>query len=219
MHSLWQLLTQTVPDASTFWVMITAVATVALILVAYRQLKDLARTSRSDFLYRLKSDFFNERTRQLIFLAEHNLLEFQPDAIPYFKVLGHEEPKVRDRLRELGITERSISTYVLDDALLGPIEDIGVLENLGAVSLYEAYEEFVTYVFICMENKAIQQYLDYSDQDPADDDVYDHARNLYASLMKESPKIRAKKRKRRPRRKTNSNAVGPDTGAAVPGKI
>jgi hypothetical protein len=203
LHAVWvffrptiAFLGRSISDPSIFWVMLGAGATVALIFVAYRQLRDLARTSRSDFLYRLKTDFFNERTRQLVFLAENDLLEFRAGDIPYFAIIGHERPGVKDRLRELKIRDQSLSTYLIDDLLLGPIEDIGVLESMGLVSLEEAYEVFVTYINISMENKAIKEYLGWSDKDPNDDDVYDHARALYEKLNEESRKIRAKKRKR-----------------------
>jgi hypothetical protein len=191
-----EFLTKTLFDPASFWAMVAAVATIALIIVAYKQLRDLGRTSRADFLYRLKSDFFNVQARQLIFLTEHNLLKFHGVEIPYFEIVGHERPGVRERLKEMGIEGDSISTYLVDDILLGPLEDVGILEKLRLVSLEEAYEEFVTYMDICIENEAIQEYLKYSNRDPADDDVYDSMLGLYQKLKVEAPKIRAKKRRK-----------------------
>jgi hypothetical protein len=92
--------------------MVAAAATVALIIVAWRQLRSLAKTSRSDFLYGLKSDFFTKEARQLVFLANEELLCFhvEPD-IPYFEIVDRNNPGVIDRLKELDIEAKSISIY------------------------------------------------------------------------------------------------------------
>ena len=45
---------KTFQEPGNFWAMLTAVTTVALAWVAYRQLSDLARTGKSDFLYKRK---------------------------------------------------------------------------------------------------------------------------------------------------------------------
>jgi hypothetical protein len=133
-----EFLTKTLFDPAIFWAMVTALSTIVLIFVAYWQLRSLAKTSRSDFLYRVKSDFFNEEARRLIFLAENELLKFHAqDRIPHFEIVGREKPRVADRMKELGIEGDSISVYLVDDVLLGPMEDIGVLEKLGLVTLEE----------------------------------------------------------------------------------
>ncbi len=175
--------------------MVTALATILLIGVAYWQLRSLAQTSRSDFLYRLKSDFFTDEARRLIFLAENELLKFHSEhQIPFFEILRRESHGVADRMRELGIEGNSISVYLVDDILLGPMEDIGVFEKLGLVSLKEVYEVFVTYINICVESPGLKEYLEWSRKDPEDCDVYDNLLHLYERLKAETPKIRRKKR-------------------------
>jgi hypothetical protein len=88
-----EILSNTFSDGAIFWSMITAVATIVLVCVAYWQLKSLARTSRSDFLYRLKSDFFNEDARRLICLAENDMLKFHAEGeIPHFEIVGLDRP-------------------------------------------------------------------------------------------------------------------------------
>jgi len=191
-HSLWA---STVTDAAAFWAMVAAIAAVILTIVAYWQLRSLAATSRSDFVYRLKKDFFTEETRRLIFLAENELLEFDTgEPIAHFRIVGHEDRTVKERLRDLGIDKFTISTYEVDDALLGPMEDMGVLESMGLISLKEVYEAFVTYINICVENSALRAYLEYSRRDPDDDDVYDHLWTIYNKLKERTPKIRSAKR-------------------------
>ncbi len=115
----------TLRDPPSFWAMGAAIATVGLIAVAYYQLRDLAETSKSDFLYKLKKDFFTVQARRLVFLAENDLLRFQPGKIPYFEII-QPDAETTSRMREMGITESSASTGLVDDVLLGPLEDVGV---------------------------------------------------------------------------------------------
>jgi hypothetical protein len=170
------------PDV--FWVMATALGTIALVFVAQKQLKDLARTSRSDFLYRLKKDFFTEKVSDFIFLLENDLLTFRPDPIPTF-----------DTIKKHGVKPEkdSFTTNTIDDLLLGPLEDVGVLWKLGRLSLDEVYETFDYYVCLCVENKAIADYINSVKKEPGDEDIYDHLLLLYKKLKEEGPKIRARK--------------------------
>ncbi len=174
--------------------MLTALTTVALAWVAYKQLSDLARTSKSDFLYKLKKDFFTEETRRLIFLIENELLEFRSTSIPYFQVVQPKDADTQSRMRELGITGSTVNTCLIDDVLLGPLEDVGVLLSRNLVSLDEAYEQFDSYVQICAEDKAIGQYLSWSREGEDDEDVFDHFQMLYEKLKEHGPRIRAEKR-------------------------
>jgi len=74
------------------------------------------------------------------------------------------------------------------------MEDIGVLEKLGLVTIEEVYEVFVTYINICVESLPLKEYLAWSRKDPQDEDVYDNLFRLYEKLKEETPKIRRKKR-------------------------
>lgn len=195
MNTACEFLKKSLSDPAIFWVMVAAITTIILVFVAYRQLESLATTSRSDFLYRLKSDFFNDDARRLIFLVENNLLKFHSEgAIPFFEIVGREVPGVADRMKELDISGESVSMYLVDDKLLGPLEDIGVLEKLGQVTLEEVYEVFVTYVNICVESPSLKEYLGWSRKDTEDDDVYDNLLYLYKRLKEKTPQIREKKR-------------------------
>jgi hypothetical protein len=189
----WEFATKSLFDPAVFWSMVTAIATAALIFVAWRQLSSLAKTSRSDFLFRLRKDFFTEEARKLIFLAEYDLLRFHHDEIPYFETVIGGSPAVIERMKDLKIERGAISTYFVDDFLLGPLEDMGVLENMGLVSLEEVYESFFTYLSICVENTAIKQFLEFARTDQKDWDVYDNLLSLYNKLQKQAPRIRAKK--------------------------
>jgi hypothetical protein len=185
---------RTLQNPEAFWAMATAIATVGLIAVANYQLRDLAKTSKSDFLYKLKKDFFTPEARRLVFLAENDLLKFKPGRIPYFEI-ATPDAETAKRMEDLGITTSSLSTGLVDDAVLGPLEDVGVLLERNLVSLDEAYEQFDSFVQICVENEAIAQYLACCREDEDDDDVYDHLQNLYEKLNVRGKSIRAEKRK------------------------
>jgi hypothetical protein len=174
--------------------MITSLATVVLLFVAYFQLRSLARTSRSDFLYRLKKDFFTQDVRRLLFLVERDYLEFPEEEIPHFKIVGRDQPIVAERMKDLGIQGDSVGTYIMEDVLLGPLEDLGFLEKRGMVDFEEVYEAFETYFLICVECKALHHYFEWSRADLYDDNVYDNLLTLAKKLKEQGKKIRARKR-------------------------
>src|ERR1700722_15044937 len=128
--------------------MATALLTLALAWVAWKQLRDLARTNRSDFLYKLKKDFFTEVETELIFLIENDLLIFNPQT-PSF-----------DTVEKNGVKPEkdAFTTNTIDDVLLGPLEDVGLYWNLKALSFNEVYEIFDYYIRSVVENKAIGEY-------------------------------------------------------------
>src|SRR5664279_233116 len=94
-------LCRSVSDPAIFWLMLTAVGTsvlagmtVALFIVAKKQLTNLAetsaleqRTNRANFVYRIRRDFFTPQARQLMFLIEENLLKFHPEDVLHFSCL------------------------------------------------------------------------------------------------------------------------------------
>lgn len=172
--------------SDVFWVMVTTLATIALVFVAQKQLKDLARTSRSDFLYRLKKDFFTKQVSDFNFLLENDLLTFTPGPIPtFYTITKHGVKPEKD----------AFTTNTIDDVLLGPLEDVGVLWKLGRLSVNEVYETFDYYITLCVENEAIADYIKWVKKEPGDEDIYDHLLLLHKKLKEEGPKIRAKKRR------------------------
>ena len=168
--------------------MATALLTLALAWVAWTQLRDLARTNRSDFLYRLKKDFFTEAETELVFLVENDLLLFSPSNFPRF-----------DTVEKNGVkpAKDMITTNAVDDVLLGPLEDVGLYWELKALSFQEVYEIFDYYIRLVVENKAIREYIDWVRKEPEGEDIYDHLLLIYRELKEEGPKIRKRKDKNR----------------------
>jgi hypothetical protein len=56
--------------------MLTTVLTGALFLVAWMQLRDLARTSRTGLLHRFKKDFFTSENRSITLVLDLGILRF-----------------------------------------------------------------------------------------------------------------------------------------------
>ncbi len=182
------------PD--TFWAMVAALATVALAGIAYYQLKALVVTGKADFIYRLKKHFFTAKTRRLIFLAKNDLLKFHPETIPYFEVLKADDPELMPRMKDLGITSSSVSTYELNDLLLGPLEDVGMLHQGGNIALHQAFDEFYMYFEICAKNEAIQAYIENCRKDKEHPNFMCRFTWLYKKLKCNAERLR-KARKRR----------------------
>jgi hypothetical protein len=164
--------------------MVTGVATTALIFVAWSQLHNLAEVSRGDFIYRLKKDFFTEESRGLLFLLEYHLLEFVKEPTAHFVVEKERRADYEARAQELKINYHTLSTYVIDDLLLGPLEDVGLLLETKLIGKKEAYEEFYTYVKACAEDEAVMAYIAWAKSEAGDEDVYDHFDTLRMKLKK-----------------------------------
>jgi hypothetical protein len=176
--SFWE---RTCTDPATFWTAATSVITALLAWVAWRQLGSLAGSSTSDFLFRLKSDFFTEQARKLVFLIEHDLLKFEEAGIPYFSIPDFSKPELKPRLQEVGITEPTISTYLFDDIILGPLEDVWFYLREKRITKNQAYSVFSYYIDICADCRAIQDYKKFCRSRPGKSDIYvglDHLEKL-----------------------------------------
>lgn len=172
---------KTLADPAIFWPMATTIVTVVLAFVAWIQLRDLAQTSRADFIFRMKSDFFTEETRRLLFLVEEDFIEFEDDHIPYFSIRTPGGSN-HQRFSELGIAGSTVSTYVVDDCLLGPFEDIDLFLMQGLINPTHAREMFQTYIAICWKNAEIQKYIEVSRQKHGNANIYSGFDDLYRRL-------------------------------------
>ncbi len=187
--------------------MMTAVGTFVLALVTFflfrvarEQLTDLAKTSaleertnKADFIFRLGRTFFTLEARQLIFLIEEELITYEEAAIPYFRIHKMEDADVKPRLAELRISHPTVSTYEVDDILLGPLEDVGIFKEAGLISLDDAYEEFDYYIRLCVDNDQIRRYIDDARTEPDDSDVYENLLELAEELKAHGKNKRAEK--------------------------
>jgi hypothetical protein len=178
---------KTSSDPAIFWAMATFVFTAAIAFVAWKELGDLARTSRADFIFRLKNSFFTEDARRLLFLVEEKLLQFEDSEIPYFTIRNVNDPILRDRFEELGIKGPTVSTYAVVDVLLGPLEDVAMFLKEKLITKKHAYDMFDTYVALCADNTEIRKYIESTRRKPGNSDIYSAFDDLCKRLRKMEP--------------------------------
>ena len=59
----------------------------------------------------------------------------------------------------MGISQKTVSTEEVDDYLLGPLEDVAMFCEMGAISWEQACSEFRSFLDYCCQNKDMQEYL------------------------------------------------------------
>ena len=183
--SFWE---KTWNDPTAFWAATTAFVTALLVWVAWKQLGSLADSSTADFLFRLKSDFFTDQARKLVFLIEQNLLKFEDAAIPHFSIPDFHKAELKLRLQELGITESTVSTYLVDDVILGPLQDVAFYLSEKRITQKQVYAVFSYYICICAESHAIQDYKNECRKQPGKSDVYAGLDHLDRLMRREEAK-------------------------------
>ncbi len=179
-------------DPSVFWTMFTGIATAILVAVAWKQLSALSKTSRADFIFRLKSDFFTEKARRLICLIDADLLEFVNDGYGYFKIKDFESDATQNQIGYYGFQSAYIPSQEIDDLLLGIFEDVGMFQRKHAIDIEDVYVIFDTYVMDCLNNRTIKEYLALSRRGKENLDVYAEFRLLARRLKNIEPEMRKK---------------------------
>lgn len=160
-----QLLTLFQLGCSAEWT--SAIATIVLVIVAWVQLRAIRETSRADFIHRLNGDFFNPTTR--------GMLQVLLDQQPRFDANGG-FPRFIEGRRVL------FNAYELDDLLLGPLEAVGIFEQLGAVEIKAVYDVFGYYINLVWEHAEIQHYISWQRSQPDGWDIYERLETLYQKL-------------------------------------
>jgi hypothetical protein len=166
--------------------LIGAIVTLVLALIALRQLFNISLTSKSDFLLRLKRDFFTSETRVLMHLIENDYLDFRDtDKESYFVVkigpLPADAKSIEeDLLRKT--TERpngktGYSSFEMDDLVLGQLDDVGMLEDMRVLDPWMVESVFGYYIRLVMTGPAVQDYLKtVRAQNP---EAYDHLEEMH----------------------------------------
>ena len=153
-------------DRVAFWTALSAIITLALTIIALVQLRAVNKTTRAEFVHKFTNGFFNQNCRNLVFLFDHNLLEFKSkklhngDEIVWFeldeKVL-HEisgiDAKDKERFKKV------YTSYDVDDELLGHFEDLGNYSKQRLLDIQMVYEVFSSYIISIWENEEIGKYV------------------------------------------------------------
>lgn len=154
------------------------IATLLLAFIAWLQLSQLNKTSKSEFIHKFKNDFFTDKTRILIALFDNELLKFD-QAGECFKLAGRvKRPLKADIIHVFSYVKTEYSFYDVDDLLLGHFEDLGLYEKKGIVGIDMVYETYSWYIETCWKNDSIKKYIQ-SQLDDEGEDVYDHFKYIY----------------------------------------
>jgi len=147
-----------------------------LVWVAWEQWSKLSKTSSADFVHKLTEDFFTPETRTLISLIECRALiyiesftisddEITSDGITksqdYFKVdcdilkKSHLPDEIINDLTK----KKFYSPWEIDDLLLSPLEDVGMLEDCGIINFQMVYSGFSYYLATVLDYREIKKYI------------------------------------------------------------
>lgn len=165
---------------STF---LAALGTITAVYVTRRQLRGLSETSKADFLHRLKSDFFTADSEEILFLIEHNLLEFMilETKDPNDEEMAIFKPK-KDKHKLMKSPKHNYTTTEVDRLILGNLEDVGIFEKKKLIDIDSVYEEFSEYIERAWSNEAIRRYVKWTiDEDY--DDTYSNFRYIYEKCV------------------------------------
>jgi hypothetical protein len=132
-------------------------AAFVLAWVAWKQLSKIRTTSSADFIHKLTKDFFTSRTRTLITLIECKALKFilleketsgNSESTPYFWVDREmlEKSKMPEDLINKLSRRKNYTMWEIDDSLISPLTDVGMLEAQRVLEFKMVYIGFRYYL-------------------------------------------------------------------------
>jgi hypothetical protein len=161
--------TKTIYDPAIFWAMITAVATVLLvvatILLVWIGLIPLVRNKKAELAERFKEELLTPSAQGIFFHASHGFLTFAVDKRPnggeigYFAIIKLSENIMQQRLDQMFGDQRIVMTFEKDDEILAPLEEVAYYEKHGEIEFEDVYRIFGDYIDVCWENGEIVKYI------------------------------------------------------------
>ena len=147
---------------------ITAVSTLALLIVAWIQLNKMSKISRADFIHRLNTDFYRPATTDL----------FKKFDSPSVKFIETDESALFVDSRGNEVFNR----YELNDFILGPLENVGTFERDGIIDLRMVYDICGSYVLKVWEKPFISEYVRWARRNKEDADTFECLESLYRKI-------------------------------------
>jgi hypothetical protein len=178
----WEFLTKSIYDPEVFWVMVTAVATVFLVILAAVPLWSLAKTRRTDLVRRLRDDFWTTRARAILYLVDHGMLQYVADNPPYFSIAGISYDPAEHRMRDAFGDRAVISAFEIDDELLNPLEEVAALAYGKAISLEDVYALFGNFMKSTAQNAEIQKHIADVRKSPKSANAWMHLERIVPKL-------------------------------------
>lgn len=169
---------------ATFWSFVTAIATLLIAFIAWRELSKSRNVTTAKFIQDFDSRFFTPETRELITLFEFEEIEFVkenkgegklenlPEDFSYFKVTMKDYRRKGDIPSSLADRTDIYTCYEIDDFLIGLIEDLGLFEQKGIVSFNFVNEVFGYYIRLLGDNVQIKNYISCIREEYKDSEIY-----------------------------------------------
>lgn len=184
----WEWLTKTLYDPAVFWVMVTAIATIALVVVTLFLVVvgaiPLVRARKAELAEDFRAELLTPSARRIFFLASHGFLEFKVDQTTkrgFFMIIEPQENIIKQRLEQIFEDQRIVLTFEMDDDFLQPLEELAHYEEKKVLDFKDVYRMFADYVDVAMSNSAIKQYIEWL-RGVAGWKVYANLERLHAKL-------------------------------------
>jgi hypothetical protein len=169
----------------TFWVFVTAAATIALAYIAKTQFSALLKENEKNnkvisetFLNQFKNSFFTDQERIFMLLVEKEYLKFESEEGVFRNIATKQ---FKEKFKEIAFLQRAFYlTQEIDDFLLGHFEDAALLESKGVIDLEDADQNFEYYLSTIFENVEIKEYIKWARED--DRGIYSKSEALYHKL-------------------------------------
>jgi hypothetical protein len=196
----WKFLTDTFFEAAVFWVMITAVASIALVILG---VIPLIRSKKTELAESLKKDFWVREARVIWFLVGYHLFRFDPVS-GLFAVTAAGNDGLREQIRELLGERRFFTTAEVNNFLLNPLEQMAMFAHIKAIRIEDAYILFGDYVSVVVNDDAIATYILFVRERDGNPNAFNSLTRLYEELGRYEMKITG----RRTGRFSNRQRVG-----------
>ena len=162
--------------------MLTAVATVALVLVGYFQLAELVRTRKSEFVKKLHEDFSTPIERSVFSVIATRRLRYRNTLV--FDVVPQETEVIEAIEYEITFTRETISTAEITRVILNPLEYLGQMERHKTVTLEDVVVLFGSTIRTVGRNQEIWKFIHELRMQTHNPALFTEFEHLYAKVRK-----------------------------------
>ena len=181
-------------DRISLWTFALVVATIFLWRIARKQLGDVSKTAKAEFIRKFSSDFFQEQTRDILMLLDFNALLFrggykieygnnvESKKFPYFEIDQKvvNQTMISDEKKQWFASKKYYSGFEIDDLLLGPLENISNFEQRKLVDIRQVYDDFDHYINLAYDNYEIRKYIkEQRDEEKDGQNIYTEFEYIY----------------------------------------
>lgn len=137
--------------------------TVGIAIIAVRELSHLQSASRADFFLRLTREFFTKEAQRITELCASDCLKYvsaEKTKDSYF-VVDREKVASTSKIEATTnrLTENPLySCFEIDDAVMGPLDDVRRLREDGVLDMDTVDEVFGYYFLAIWDNSEIERY-------------------------------------------------------------